>query len=96
MKNSDKMLAGLLVSAILTGGIIIGLKKKSAKKRNIKSKTKDLLLNAEDHLADVKKKAKGKAAESVFNIAVSNRKMIGKLVSFILPYVLKGYIKKKL
>ena len=97
MKNSDKVLAGMAISAAVAAIVFVANKKKSKKvKKHFVHDVQDFVDHTEDQISTIKGNAKEKIVSKVFDFAVSNRKMIGKVTSFLLPYVLKNYVKKKL
>lgn len=97
MKKSDKIVVGMLASAAVAALVFVANRKKTKKvKDQLVNGVQNFVENADDQISTVKVNAKEKIADQVFNFAVNNRKMIGKVTSFVLPYVLKNYVKKKL
>ena len=98
MNNSAKILAGTLAAAGLVTYLLAtnkNKKKVNKIKKDLTNEVQSFVATAEDKVSLVKSDAKDKIAEQVFDFAVSNRKMIGNLAGYVLPYLLKGYVKKK-
>ncbi|WP_434979818.1 hypothetical protein [Daejeonia sp. YH14] len=98
MSNKGKIIGGVLAGA---GIVTYLLCTKNGKKlvNDVSSEFPDRFRNtketAEAKFEENREKLKENLANKVFDFAVNNRQSLASITSLILPYALKGFVKKK-
>lgn len=97
MKNKDGLIVGALVGVAVAVYFIAKRKGKGTQwKDDLSEKVNQFSENVKTEFNEKRTEVKLNIADKVFDFAVENRQSIAQVASYVMPYVLKNFVKKKL
>lgn len=97
MKNKDGLIVGALVGVAVAAYFIAKKKGKGTRwKNDISEKVNQFSENVKTEFSEKHTEVKQNIADKVFDFAVENRQSIAQAASYVMPYILKNFVKKNL
>lgn len=97
MKNKDGVLVGLVVGVAVAAYFIAKKKgKRPCGKNKVAKKFNQFSDEVRTEFRDARSQVKETVADKVFDFAVANRQSIAQVAGYVMPYILKNFVKKKL